>query len=58
MFFILFYIYNFYFENLIYKWVDKIIWKLTGKWFYFFDNILVRVKVAFLPDSFKLKINK
>ena len=45
----LFYIYNFYFENLIYKWI-KAFWKLTEEWPYFLGNVLVRVKVVFLPD--------
>ena len=30
--------------------MDKVIWKLTGEQFYFLGNILVRVRVAFLPD--------
>ena len=30
--------------------MDKVIWKLTGEWFYFLDNVLVEVRVAFLPD--------
>ena len=30
--------------------MNKAIWKLTGKWSYFLDNILVGVRVAFLPD--------
>ena len=58
----LFFIYNFYFENLIYKlikqfffffWVikdDKTIWKSTREQSYFLDNVLVGVKVVFLPD--------
>ena len=30
--------------------MDKVIWKLTGKWSYFLDNVLMEVRVAFLPD--------
>ena len=45
----LFYIYNFYFENLIYKWINQFE-KLTGEWPYFLGNILVEVKVVFLLD--------
>ena len=30
--------------------MDKVIWKLTGEWFYFLGNVLVEVRVAFLPD--------
>ena len=30
--------------------MDKIIWKLTGKWSYFLGNVLMEVRVAFLPD--------
>ena len=30
--------------------MDKIIWKLTGEWFYFLGNVLVRVRVVFLLD--------
>ena len=30
--------------------MDKVIWKLTEKWFYFLGNILEWVRVAFLPD--------
>ena len=30
--------------------MDKIIWKLTGKWSHFLGNVLVGVKVTFLPD--------
>ena len=29
--------------------MDKVIWKLTGEWFYFLSNVLVEVRVAFLP---------
>ena len=30
--------------------MDKAIWKLTGEWSYFLGNVLVGVRVAFLPD--------
>ena len=30
--------------------MDKSIWKLTGEWPYFLGNILVEVRVVFLPD--------
>ena len=30
--------------------MDKVIWKLTGEWPYFWGNVLVRVRVAFLLD--------
>ena len=30
----------------------KIIWKSTGEWPYFLGNVLVGVKVVFLPDYF------
>ena len=29
--------------------MDKTIWKLTGEWSYFLGNILVEIRVAFLP---------
>ena len=31
--------------------MDKVIWKLIGEWPYFLGNILVGVRVIFLPDS-------
>ena len=30
--------------------MDKIIWKLIGEWLYFLGNVLVGVRVIFLPD--------
>ena len=30
--------------------MDKIIWKSTEKWPYFLGNVLVGVRVVFLPD--------
>ena len=30
--------------------MDKIIWKSTGEWSYFLGNVLVEVRVVFLPD--------
>ena len=30
--------------------MDKVIWKSTGEWPYFLGNVLVRVRVVFLPD--------
>ena len=30
--------------------MDNVIWKLIEKWFYFLGNVLVRVRVAFLPN--------
>ena len=30
--------------------MDKSIWKSTGEWPYFLDNVLVEVRVIFLPD--------
>ena len=30
--------------------MDKSIWKLTGEWPYFLDNVLVEVRVVFLLD--------
>ena len=30
--------------------MDKIIWKSTGAWSYFLGNVLVGVRIAFLPD--------
>ena len=30
--------------------MDKAIWKLTGEWSYFLGNVLVGVRVVFLPD--------
>ena len=30
--------------------MDKIIWKSIEKWHYFLGNVLVGVKVVFLPD--------
>ena len=30
--------------------MDKSIWKSTGEWPYFLGNVLVEVKVVFLPD--------
>ena len=30
--------------------VDKVIWKITEEWSYFLDNVLVGVRVAFLPE--------
>ena len=30
--------------------MDKSIWTLTGEWPYFLGNILVEVRVVFLPD--------
>ena len=30
--------------------MDNVIWKLIKKWSYFLGNVLVRVRVAFLPD--------
>ena len=47
----LFYIYNFYFENLIYKWIKNFD-NLQESGPIFFGNILVEVKVVFLPDCF------
>ena len=29
--------------------MDKTIWKLTGEWSYFLGNVLMRVRVTFLP---------
>ena len=43
LFYFKFYIYNFYFENLIYKWI-------TEKWSYFLGNVLMGVRVVFLPN--------
>ena len=44
----LFYIYNFYFENLIYKWIKQ--FENQQESDYFFGNILVGVRVVCLPD--------
>ena len=30
--------------------MDKVIWKSTGKWPYFVGNVLVGVRIVFLPD--------
>ena len=30
--------------------VDKTIWKITGEWSYFLGNVLVGVRVVFLPE--------
>ena len=30
--------------------MDKSIWKSTGEWPYFLGNVLVKVRVVFLPD--------
>ena len=30
--------------------MDKTIWKLTGEWPYFLGNVLVGVRVVFLPN--------
>ena len=30
--------------------MDKAIWKLTGEWSYFLDNVLLGIRVALLPD--------
>ena len=30
--------------------MDKAIWKITEEWFYFLGNVLVGVRVAFLPE--------
>ena len=30
--------------------MDKSIWKSTGEWSYFLSNVLVEVRVVFLPD--------
>ena len=30
--------------------MDKVIWKLTGKWPYFLGHVLVGIKVIFLLD--------
>jgi len=30
--------------------VDNVIWKLTGEWSYLLGNVLVEVRVVFLPD--------
>ena len=30
--------------------MDKSIWKSTGEWPYFLGNVLVEVRVVFLPD--------
>ena len=30
--------------------MDKVIWKLTGEGLYFLGNVLLRVKVVFLPN--------
>ena len=30
--------------------MDKAIWKSTEEWLYFLDNILVGVRVVFLPN--------
>ena len=30
--------------------MDKSIWKSTGEWSYFLGNVLVKVRVVFLPD--------
>ena len=30
--------------------VDKVIWKITEEWSYFLGNVLVGVRVAFLPE--------
>ena len=30
--------------------MDKVIWKLIGNLSYFLDNVLVGVRIAFLPD--------
>ena len=44
----LFYIYNFYFENLIYKWINQ--FENQQESDYFLGNVLVEVRVVFLPD--------
>ena len=30
--------------------MNKSIWKITGEWSYFLGNVLVEVRVVFLPD--------
>ena len=30
--------------------MDKSIWKSTGEWPYFLGNVLVEVRIVFLPD--------
>ena len=30
--------------------MDKVIWKLTGEGLYFLGNVLLRVRVVFLPN--------
>ena len=37
-------------DKVIWKLIGKLKKKLTGKWSYFLGNVLVRVRVAFLPD--------
>ena len=44
----LFYIYNFYFEILIYKWINQ--FENQQESDYFLGNVLVEVRVVFLPD--------
>ena len=39
----------FYFENLIYKWINQYE-NLKWEWSYFLDNVLVKVRVVFLSD--------
>ena len=46
----LFFIYKFYFENLIYKQIKQ--FENQQKSDYFLSNVLVRVKVVFLPDYY------
>ena len=45
----LFYIYNFHFENLIYKWIKKLE-NLQQSGPIFFCNVLVEIRVVFLQD--------
>ena len=44
----LFYIYNFYFDNLVYKWINQ--FENQQESDYFLGNVLVEVRVVFLPD--------
>ena len=37
-------------DKIIWKLIGKLKKKLTGKWSYFLGNVLVGVRVVFLPD--------
>ena len=47
----LFYIYNFYFKNLIYKWIKQFENQQESSPIYFLGNVIMGVRVVFLPNS-------